>query len=164
MSGANSERRSTTFVDKSGNTWSLSLNVERVERVRDLVGVDLLDLSEGDLATRLAMDDLLLAKITGAILEPEALAKNVEPKNFADAIADGEVLDSIFQALTGALVNFTRSSRRAIVGGLLDKANEAATKASRMAEEKIHDGTIDRIIDEELAKADANLSILAPRN
>lgn len=164
MSGANSDRRSTTFVDLIGKTWDLSLNVEKIERVRALVDVDLLDLTANDLASRLNLEDVLLAQIAAAILEPELVSKNIAPGDFADWIADGDVLNLIYEAVGGAIVNFTRSPRRAIVAGLLDKARAATDRAAAMAEKRLTDGTIDRMIDEELAKADAILSSPAPGN
>ena len=149
----------TTFKDKNGRVWDLSLNFLTVERVKAQTEIDLLGYeTQHTLAGDLAVDDVKLAQTAAAILEPKLQEANVQPEAFADAIASGDILADIFQAITAAIVNFTRPHRRATVAGLYEKANEAAHATAGLAEKHLKAGTIDREISKQLDKLDAQLS------
>ena len=149
----------TTFKDKNGRVWDVSLNFLTVERVSTQTGIDLLSYeTQHTLAAELAVDDVKLAQTTAAILEPKLHESGILPEAFADAIASGDILADIFHAIAGAIVNFTRPHRRATVDGLFSKANEAAQAAAGLAEKHLKAGTIDREIEKQLEKLDEQLS------
>jgi len=52
-----------TFTDNSERLWNVEINVAAVKRVRDLAGVDLLEIVEGKLIERLIRDPILLCEI-----------------------------------------------------------------------------------------------------
>ena len=157
------ESLNTTFKDKNGRVWDLSLNFLTVERVCKETGVDLLDYEQQHtLAAELAIDDVKLAKTAAAILAPNLGDAGIQPEAFADAIADGEILAEIYEAIAGAVVNFTRARRRATVAGLFSKANMAIGKAAAVAEKHLESGAIDRQIEKDLEKFAERLSGTPP--
>ncbi len=149
----------TTFKDRNGRTWDLSLNFMTVERVKNQTEIDLLNYEhQHTLACDLAVDDVKLAQTAAAILEPKLIEADIKPEQFADAIADGDILGHIFDAITGAIVNFTRAPRRATVAALFNKASGAVDKAAKVAEKHLESGAVDRRIDSELAEFEGKLS------
>ena len=59
-----------TFTDAAGRTWSISLNLGTALKVKDALGVDLLQPEQGEppLLTRLGTDELLLGQVLCALL------------------------------------------------------------------------------------------------
>ena len=51
------------FNDSASRTWEVTVNVGAVRRVRDILGVDLMDVAGGDLLERLADDPVLLVDV-----------------------------------------------------------------------------------------------------
>ena len=59
-----------TFTDNAGNTWSLSITVDAVKRVRSLLNVNLMDVIEGTLLEKLSADPVLLCDVLFAVVKP----------------------------------------------------------------------------------------------
>lgn len=97
-----------SFKDKEGREWRLSLNFRTLERLRD-EGIDLTDpktvLALGDDPYRLGMTLWTLA-------QSQADTAGVSPDAFAEATADGDVIEAAVVALVEELVSFTRPARR----------------------------------------------------
>ena len=45
-----------TFADNTGHTWTVTVNVAVIKRVRTLLGVNLMDVADGKLLERLVSD------------------------------------------------------------------------------------------------------------
>jgi hypothetical protein len=117
-----------TFTDSQGRTWSLVINVSAIKRVRDVLGVDLLDVANGELLSRLADDPCVLVDVLFALCKPEADAKNITDEDFGRGMVGG-VLDEASSALMKELLDFFPSAQRARALGKLLKhlaAQEAA--------------------------------------
>src|SRR3990172_1759083 len=123
-----------TFVDTQGRTWTVTINVDAIRRVRSLLNINLLEIVEGPLLERLVTDPVLLCDILFALCQPEAQSKNVSDEDFGRALG-GDVLDGATTALLEELVDFFPSGKRAVFRKELEKlkklegiALEAATK------------------------------------
>ena len=101
-----------TFTDTAGRTWTVTVTVSGIKRVRDLLTVDLLDVANGDLLSRLADDPVLLVDVLYALLKPEADARGVTDEDFGRGLAGG-VLDEASSALMKGLLDFFPSAQRA---------------------------------------------------
>ena len=104
-----------TFRDNASRTWNLALNVYAVKKVRDLMGVDLLDLDSGDkpedkLLSRLIADPILLVDLLYVVCKGEADQKGVTDEQFGQAMA-GDVIDTATKAFLEELADFTPSPR-----------------------------------------------------
>jgi len=136
-----------SFKDNADRTWTITLNVYAVKKVRDLLGVDLLDLG-GDQAEpgngllyRLIADPVLLVDVLYVICKDQADEANVSDEQFGRAMA-GDVIDAATRAFLEELADFTPSPR------------------DRARARKVIDATwrlIDRAQDVLDAKADAEL-------
>jgi hypothetical protein len=109
-----------TFQDTQGRTWSVTINVDAIRRVRGLLNINLLDAVEGKLLERLVSDPVLLCDILFALVKPEAEAKNVSDEDFGRALG-GDVLDHATNALLEELVDFFPSGKRTVFRKALDK-------------------------------------------
>ena len=87
-----------TFNDTLGRTWTVTINVDAIRRVRSLLDINLLDAIEGKLLERLVTDPVLLCDILFALVQPEAQAKSVSDEDFGRALG-GDVLDHATTAL-----------------------------------------------------------------
>jgi len=106
-----------TFNDNAGRTWSLTLNVWTVKKVRDLLGVDLLDLG-GEAATRdkpgllfrLIADPVLLVDVLYVVCRDQADGAGVTDEQFGRAMG-GDAIDAATKAFLEELADFTPSPR-----------------------------------------------------
>ena len=101
-----------TFTDAGGRSWTVDVVVSAVKRVRAILGVDLLDVANGDLLSRLADDPVLLVDVLYVLLKPEADGRGVTDEDFGRALA-GDVLDEASAALMKGLLDFFPSALRA---------------------------------------------------
>ena len=124
-----------TFTDTAGRAWTVVVTVSGIKRVRDLLSVDLLDVANGDLLSRLADDPVLLVDVLYALLKPEADARGVTDEDFGRALVGG-VLDEASSALMKGLLDFFPSAQRArALARMVRKIeeNEAAVAEARTA-------------------------------
>ena len=93
------------FTDSQGRSWNVVVNVSAVKRVRDLARVDLLDVANGDLLSRLADDPCLLVDVLYVLCKPDADTKGITDEDFGRSMVGG-VLDAASSALIGELLDF----------------------------------------------------------
>ena len=106
-----------TFNDNAGRTWSLTLNVWTVKKVRDLLGVDLLDLGgesasaqKPGLLYRLIADPVLLVDVLYVVCKDQADGASVTDEQFGRAMG-GDAIDAATKAFLEELADFTPSPR-----------------------------------------------------
>jgi len=123
------------FTDSQGRTWNVTVNVSAIKRVRDILGVDLLDVANGDLLSRLADDPCVLVDVLFVLCKPEADAKGVSDEDFGRGMVGG-VLDEASAALMKELLDFFPSAlhARALVK-MFRKMKEHRAAVSELATE-----------------------------
>jgi len=112
-----------SFKDNAGRTWTVTLNVYAVKKVRDLLGVDLLDLGgdppaspgpgdkpDNGLLYRLIADPVLLVDVLYVVCKEQADEANVIDEQFGRAMA-GDAIDGATKAFLEELADFTPSPR-----------------------------------------------------
>ena len=106
-----------TFNDNAGRTWSMTLNVWTVKKVRDLLGVDLLDLGgepasaqKPGLLFRLIADPVLLVDVLYVVCKDQADGASVTDEQFGRAMG-GDAIDAATKAFLEELADFTPSPR-----------------------------------------------------
>ena len=125
-----------TFADNAGRTWTVTVNVDAVRRVRNLLNVDLLEVVEGKLLERLVGDPVLLCDLLYALCKPEADARGVTAEDFGRAMA-GDAIDGATQALLEELVDFFPSSRRRLLAKALGKLKALEAMAVEVVEKRL---------------------------
>jgi len=139
-----------TFKDNAGRTWTVSITVNAIKRVRGLLDVDLLEVVGGKLIDRLITDPVLLCDIVYAVCKPEADAQSVSDEDFGRAMA-GDAIEHATTALLEELVSFSPSPRdRANLKRVLETTHRVMDKARDLVEQRIENGELDRIAEEAL--------------
>jgi len=142
-----------TFNDNAGRTWTITINVDAIKRVRGLLQVNLLDVIEGKLIDRLIGDPVLLCDVLYALVKPEAETKQITDEDFGRAMA-GDSIDHATTALLEELVSFFPSPRdRANLQRVLEATWRVMDKARDVIEQRISSGEIDKIAERALQTA-----------
>ena len=140
-----------TFTDNTGRTWTVTVNVEAVKRVRGLVNVNLLEVLDGKLLEQLAGDPILLCDLVYALCKPEADANGVSDVEFGRAMA-GDAIDSATAALMEELVGFFPKERRRLLAKALAKLRMLEAKAVDVAMEKLDSPALEQEMADALGK------------
>jgi hypothetical protein len=112
-----------TFTDSAGRTWTISLTIDSAKRVRDLLGVNLLEPEAGDppLLTRLGTDEILLCDVLFVMVKPQADSQNISSEQFGQALG-GDVILAAQTAFYSEIIDFFQKR------GRTDRAKAAATQ------------------------------------
>jgi hypothetical protein len=110
-----------TFTDNTGRSWSVTINVGAVKRVRDACGVNLLDAVGGALIQQLIDDPVLLADIVYCLVKEAADAAGITDEQFGRCLA-GDAIDAATAAVLEELVDFFPLRRRTVLRKALEKA------------------------------------------
>jgi len=110
------------FTDTKGRAWELDLNVRQMKRVRDILGIDLVNIistgKDGAVATdtldRVANDPILLVDILWVLCEGQAKSAGVTDEDFGSSLA-GESIAEATRAFLDELVDFFPGARRLIL-------------------------------------------------
>ncbi|RIK72136.1 MAG: hypothetical protein DCC68_26745 [Planctomycetota bacterium] len=128
-----------SFKDTNGREWLVTLNVAQVKRVRERLGVNLADLQEGNLLTRLA-DPVLLVDVLFVLVQPQADENSVTDEQFAASLG-GDTLSAASTALLEALCDFfplpTRLMLRKVLAQTQARQADAVTKIETDGDELI---------------------------
>lgn len=142
-----------TFVDNAGRTWTVTLNVDAIKRVRGLLNVDLLEILEGTLIERLIRDPVLLCDVVYAVCKPEADARNVTDEEFGRAMA-GDAIEQATTVLLEELVAFCPSPRdRKNLGRVLTTTRRMMDRARDLIEQRLESGQIEKAVEQALARS-----------
>ena len=131
-----------SFIDSQDRTWILSVTVNTIRRVRDLVGVDLMTLITGDAKgqpeqlEKLAADPVLLVDTLYAIIKPQADEAGVSDQQFGESL-DGDVLDCAITALLEATIDFFPKGRQTALTKLLNQAKQVDQLLARKLTEQV---------------------------
>lgn len=125
-----------TFKDNAGRTWTVTVNVDAIKRVRSLLDVDLLGVLDGELVERLAADPVLLCDVLYALVKPEADAKGIPDDDFGRAMA-GDAVEHATTALLEELVDFFPLGKRRLLRKALEKLRAWEAMALDVAGRKL---------------------------
>jgi hypothetical protein len=138
-----------TFNDNAGRTWTVTINVDSVKRVKSLLDVNLMEVVDGKLLERLAGDPILLCDVIYAVCKPEADAKNVSDEDFGRAMA-GDAIDLATTALLEELVDFFPQGRRNLLRKALAKLKKLESMAIEAAQMRLDSQELEQRMQKEL--------------
>lgn len=138
-----------TFQDSAGRTWTLSVTVDAVKRVRDLLKEDLLDVES--VLQRLMLDPVLLCDTIYCICKPQADAMQISDAQFAQAMA-GDVIAHAKTALIEEIIDFFPDKMdRENLRIALQRFNAMANRAKELIKKKLESPTLSREIEAALS-------------
>ena len=135
----------STWKDTQGRTWQLGINVNTIKRVRELAGINLLDVFDGHLLNRLAEDPELLVNTLYAVCKPQAEQESVTPEAFAELLV-GDAIEEAGAALVQGLIDFFPKDRREVLRRLWAATGKAQTEAMKLVTSKLDGPNIDAMI------------------
>jgi len=123
-----------------GKTWVIEVTYLTVKRVRDLCGVNVLDICNLDKESLSGWvaDDLKVLEVICAVVRPQLAAIDMSDDDFF-AVCDGAVLREAVERLVDQVSDFFQEPRRGLVKRVIAKLRETETKmeqAARTAVEK----------------------------
>ena len=139
-----------TFVDTNGKTWTVNINVATIQRVKDLLGVNLMEAITGDLITKLEDDVILFVDVLYCVCKQEAEANNITDVKFGESLA-GDALEAATEAFLTDLIDFFPAAKRQIFRKAWSKQKQAETVAVQKIDKKLEDLDLDKIIEAKLA-------------
>ena len=146
-----------TFKDNKGRTWEIALNVWQMKRLRDTLGIDLVNvitLDAGgkvkvDLVDRIANDPCLLVDILWVCVEDEAKAAGVTDEEFGRSLA-GESIEEATRAFLDELVDFFPGAKRLFLKKAVEVSRKYTGEMTGVLEKALADPELDRRIEESM--------------
>ena len=149
-----------SFTDNAGRSWTVTINVDAIKRVRGLVEVDLLQAADGKLIERLVSDPILLCDVIYALCKPQADQQSVSDEEFGRAMA-GDAIDAATTAVLEELVGFFPQAKRRVLTKALRKLRELEGRAIEHAEAELDGAALEAQMDR-LLRSPGNSSGSAP--
>ncbi len=146
-----------TFQDNNGRTWTITVNVDAIKRVRSLLDVNLLDVVDGKLLERIVSDPVLLCDVIYCLVKPDADARQVTDEDFGRAMA-GDAIDHATTALLEELVDFFPGPKRRVLAKALAKLKALEARALQVAETRLDDPELEAQIEAALNESIAGSS------
>jgi len=143
-----------TFEDTQQRTWSVAINVSTIKRVKEMLGIDLLEFTDADknLLLRLAADPVMLVDVLYVTCKPQADELGISDIKFGEAMA-GDVIEAATRVFLEELANFTPNPRdRQRMHRALGKLNGWLEKTHDVLDRKLDDPRLDQKVDSALAK------------
>ena len=138
-----------TFTDSAGRTWTINITVDAIKRVKDLVDVNLADVTEGDppLLTRLETDLVLLCDVIYALIKPQADQQQISDEQFGQALG-GDAILAAHDAFWGALSDFFHQLRRLDQVRAIEKQQKLVSTAVAAADRQLDQIDLDKLVNE----------------
>jgi len=140
-----------TFQDSAGRTWSVSIHIDAVKRVRDLVGVDLLEAVGGKLLDKLTTDPVLLCDVLFALCKEEADTRGVTDVEFGKGLA-GDAIDGATTAFLEELVSFFPKGRRGVLAKVIKKLGMVQSRVIEAAETRLDSPELEAEIEQAITQ------------
>ena len=133
-----------TFTDNKGRVWEVELNIRQMKRVRDTLGIDLVNVisanKDGSVSTdtleRVANDPILLVDILWVLCEGQAKAAGVTDDDFGSSLAGDSISDAT-RAFLDELVDFFPGARRLFLKKAVDLARKYETENLEVLEKAL---------------------------
>ena len=132
------------FTDTKERVWDVELNVRQMKRVRDVLGIDLVNVIQAgkdgavatDILDRVANDPILLVDILWVLCEGQAKTAGVTDDDFGSSLAGDSISDAT-RAFLDELVDFFPGARRLFLKKAVDLARKFETENAQMLEKAL---------------------------
>ena len=136
----------SVFKDVNGREWRIRLTAPKLQKVLESTGLKLATPS-GEGAVAATADGVILTRVLWLLCgEQEGEGAKLEPDQFAEAVASGEVFEAAGTALREAIINFTPPSQRPMLETVLETSQkEQEARAEVVIEELNGEGLHDQV-------------------
>ena len=140
-----------TFKDNADRTWTVTVNVDAIKRVRSLLSIDLMEAVEGKLIERLIGDPVLLCDVIYCVCKEDADAKGITDEEFGRSMA-GDAIELATTALLEELVDFFPQGKRQLLRKALAKLETLQEAMLAVVSERLDSPELDAQLLAELRK------------
>ena len=140
-----------TFKDNADRTWTVTVNVDAIKRVRSLLNIDLMEAVEGKLIERLIGDPVLLCDVIYCVCKEDADAKGITDEEFGRSMA-GDAIELATTALLEELVDFFPQGKRQLLRKALAKLETLQETMLAVVSERLDSPELDAQLLAELRK------------
>ena len=140
-----------TFKDNADRTWTVTVNVDSIKRVRSLLNIDLMEAVEGKLIERLIGDPILLCDVIYCVCKEDADAKGITDEEFGRSMA-GDAIELATTALLEQLVDFFPQGKRQLLRKALAKLETLQETMLAVVSERLDSPELDAQLLAELRK------------
>ena len=152
-----------TFSDNKDRVWEVELNIRQMKRVRDTLGIDLINVisanKDGSVSTdtleRVANDPILLVDILWVLCEGQAKPAGVTDEDFGSSLA-GESIEEATRAFLDELVDFFPGARRLFLKKAVGLARRWSDETARTLKEALESPELEERLRTELRSASAS--------
>ena len=145
------------FTDTKERVWEVELNVRQMKRVRDVLGIDLVNViqagRDGTVATdtldRVANDPILLVDILWVLCEGQAKAAGVTDDDFGSSLA-GDSIEEATRAFLDELVDFFPGAKRLFLKKAVELSRKYAGESTAAPEKALEDPELERRVEESM--------------
>ncbi len=142
----------SSWKDRDDRTWSTSISVTTIARVKEATGVNLLDIVEGKLLPQFLDDPLLLVEVLYVVSKPQIDERSISKDAFGDLFVGDVTVDAV-NALVQGLLDFFPSGRREMIQRLWQATERAQNEAVKMATSKLNSPLVERALSGAIKKA-----------
>lgn len=139
-----------TFTDNLGRSWTITIDVSAIKRVRSLLDVNILDVAGGDLLQRVIEDPVLLCDVIYCLVKPDADAREVSDEDFGRSMA-GDAIELATTAFLEELADFFPRDRRDLLRKGMSKIQETKMKLITAAEARLDSPELEERLQEMIA-------------
>lgn len=144
------------FKDRNSKSWEISITVGTIKRVKDILGINLLDAVSTDLLDQVRTDPVFLCDLLYVICKPQADRDGVSDIDFGEGLAGDSIADAT-EAFLSELVDFFPSSQRNLLKKALAKVEKAEDQMMAKLTENL-DNMLDSKIEAQVTNFTSNLS------
>ncbi len=150
------ELQPNQFRDTANNVWSVSVTVGNYMRIKNELGIDIVDLSsdDGGWLTRTIADENMyeMLSVLATLIEKQLDAKNLTLEEWYD-LMDGDCLEAAGYALLGGVINFIPAHKRGPLSRISSLVKSKQEKTSKMMEEQIEamEEELNKLIDSQIS-------------
>ena len=138
-----------TFVDNMGKTWTVTVNVGTIKRVKDLLGINLVQAITGDLIEKVENDICLFVDILYVVCKQQAQANNISDEKFGELLG-GDSLEKATEAFLDQLIDFFPETRRRLYHNALSKTKQAEMLVVQKLEKKLQAMDLEQMLNNKL--------------
>ena len=142
----------SSWKDRDDRSWSTAISVTTIARVKEVTGVNLLDIVEGKLLPQFLDDPLLLVEVLYVVSKPQIDERSVTKDAFGDLFVGDVTVDAV-NALVQGLLDFFPSGRREMIQRLWQATERAQNEAVKMATSKLNSPLVERALTGAIKKA-----------
>lgn len=142
------------FKDNANHSWEIALTIGAAIKVKDRLGVDLLQPEVGDppLLTRLGTDEMLLAQVIATLLESQFEENKVDESYIYDCF-DASTFARAHEAFYKELIDFFQSRGRKDRATAVEKQTKMIEAGIKAASAKLNEIDVDKVVSEALEQA-----------